>query len=402
MSTLRFGTSGSVEIDRTANADLLDQNQDVATPIADVASAIAQALQEPLDFPPLRQIVLSDDRVVILLQPELPCASGLLAGSVAAIMQAGVPPELITVVRAAGDCAISDAKLLSEMDASLRTRLRIVEHDPTNREQLSFLGATKNDHPIYVNRELADAGFVLPIGVQGASDNIHSSWFPAFSDHDTQSRFHKAMSSRSKKTRENQLAECDEVGWMTGIQFVVQLVPAGDDRALHVVAGSPQTVWRQANALFQETWKIAVREPAGLVLAGIGGGPDQQTWNNVARAVDRLLDAVEVDGAIAICSQLKTKPGPALRRLAQSEDFERTEKAIRRTATSDAVAACCLHRARQRVKIYLLSELRESDVEDLGMAFVSNAKEIAKLSTQFTRCLTLENAQHVTIARSQD
>ena len=207
------------------------------------------------------------------------------------------------------------------------------------------------------------------------------------------------MSTGSQKSIAAQLEECEEVSWMTGIQFVIQLVPAGNDQGMHVLAGLPSAVWKRAHDLFEESWQVAVEEPAELVLAGIGGGPDQQTWDNVARAVDRLLDAVEVDGAIAICSQLKTKPGPALRRLASAEDFEKTQKAIRRTATVDALAASTLHRALQRVRVYLLSELRESDVENLGMAFVSDAKEISKLSTQFQRCLAFENAQHISITR---
>lgn len=405
MATLRFGTSGEVSFDNEQSVRKANAPSTTRASLPNIQSAVSHALQEPIEFPPLQDIVLSDDVVVLPLQPGLPCVSDLVAGVVSAVMESGVPPELIRLLRAPYD-SVSKRQLLSCLDRDIAERLTVLEHDAEDREGLSFLGASKADHPIYVNREIADAGFVLPIGFQGARQEIFSSWFPTFSDKETQTRFHKAMTNSGKASKrgaqamQKHLQECEEVSWMTGIQFVLELVPAGDDQALHILAGLPTAVSQRAHALFEEAWQVAVDEPAQLVVAGIGGGPDQQTWENVAGTVDRLLDAVEVDGAIAICSQLKTKPGPALRRLASAQDFEATQKAIRRTATHDAQAASQLHRALQRVRVYLLSDLPENHVDNLGIAFVSNVEEISKLSSRFDKCLAFENAQHISIARS--
>ncbi len=400
-SKLRFGNSGEVSLELRDGAVLDEPAAPVGDPLPNVAEAVLASLKEPLQFPSMDRIVLADDSVAIALQPEMPCAAELLAGAIRGIMDAGVPPELIRIVRIPNDRGVSDKKLLSQLDDGVAERVTISQHDPGNREQLSFLGASKDDNAIYVNRELCDADFVLPIGVQGVSEGLHGSWFPAFSDVEMQERFHKNMSAASEKKKAKQLAECEEAGWMMGIQFVVQLVPAGNNQAMHVLSGLPQAVWDRGNELLKEAWEVKVDQPANLVVAGIGGGPEQQTWDNVTRTIDQLLDAVEVDGAIAICSQLKAKPGPALRRLAQSDDYESADIAIKRKATADAMSAARLNRALQRVRVYLLSELNERDVEDLGVAYVSDPKEIAKLSSQFDSCLALENAQHVSIAKKE-
>ena len=50
---------------------------------------------------------------------------------------------------------------------------------------LRSLLTLKHDNAVYVNRELCDAGVVLPIGFQGSGPEIHSSWSPAFSDVET-------------------------------------------------------------------------------------------------------------------------------------------------------------------------------------------------------------------------
>ena len=115
------------------------------------------------------------------------------------------------------------------------------------------------------------------------------------------------------------------------------------------------------------------------------------------RTIDTALEVVETDGAIAVCCELKTKPGPALRRLAGAEDFEAADRAIQKKPSDDTLAASRLNRALQRARVYLLSKLDENDVEDLGMAFVSCPSEIAKLSSRHESCLALQNAQHVSV-----
>lgn len=402
MTKIRFGTDREVSLQLPADAVLNASSAPFGQPIDDLDNALRESLNAPIEFPALNQMVLPDDTVALAIEPGLPCAAELVAGTVNSVIDAGVPPELIQIVRAADDRAISNKKLLSHIDAKIADRLTLLEHEPDNREQLGFLGASKEGNAIYVNRTLADAEVVLPIGVLNPKLGIHSSWFPTFADTETQQRFRKTICSTSQKKQDKLLAECEEVGWMLGIQFVIYLVPAGDDMAMHVLSGLPQAVSKQGAELLNETWNIEVDEPANLVVAGIGGGPEQQTWENVTRTISELLHAVKTDGTIAICSELKSKPGPALRRLARAENYEDADRAIRKKTTPDALAADRLNRALQQARIYLLSELEENDVEELGVAYVSSPKEIAKLSSQFDTCLTLENAQHVSITRKAD
>lgn len=402
MSQFSFGSHDQFDLGDQISVPAAASQVPIGTPLTDIVAGTQAALSEPVEFPPLSQIVLPDDTVVIVLQSGLPCAAELVAGAIHAVMDAGVPAELIRILRDPADAGVTDRQLLRCLDANLVARLTIVWHDASDREKLSFLGASKEDNAIYVSREICDAGFVLPIGYHGAQRGIHLSWFPAFADAESQQRFYEAMASHSEEQIARQLAECEEVGWMTGIQFVLQMVPGRNAQAMHVVAGLPQAVWQKCQERHASAWTIAVPQPVRLAIAGIGGGAEQQTWENVSSTVERLLDAVEVDGAIAICSQLKAKPGPAMRRLAGADGFEMAELAIEKMGTRDALAASRLNRALQRVRVYLLSDLREADVEDLGVAYVADIKEISKLASQFESQLVVENAQHIYIAREED
>lgn len=372
------------------------------SPLEDPVLAVREALNEPIGFPPLKQTVLPSDRVAIAVEAGIACGPALVAGVVESLLEVGTPPEMISVIRASGDKAVSDKQLLHRLDPAVAERITLVEHDPTNRESLSFLGATKADQPFFVNRVLSDADVVIPIGSLQAHDRlgclgVHHGWFPTFADEETQNRFHKSLSSMKEHKYVKRKEECVEAAWMLGIQMVVLLIPGGGDRAMHVLAGTPNDVWKRGIGLAEGTWQINLPRRASLVVAAIGGGPEQQTWQNVTRTIDTALEAVEVDGTIAICSQLKTKPGPAMRRLAGAPDYESANRAIRQKPGADSLAATRLNRALQRARVYLLSELDENDVQDLGLAFVADSSEITKLTSQHESCLVMENAQHVSI-----
>ena len=403
--SLTYGQNHNVELTPPEGSWVLD-NIVARSALPSAEEAVCGALREPMDFPSLDMMVLPDDEVAIALEPSLACATDLVGGSIGSLLNVGVPPELIQIVRTSGDLAVSDEQLLAKVPNGVADRIRIVRHDPTNREALSFLGASKEGHPVYVNRTLCDASVVIPIGSHQSQDRygclgVHHFWFPTFADEETQSRFTKSLTSRSNKKIEKRKAECEEVAWMLGVQMLVQLVPAGNDQALRVLAGTPGAVWKLGNDLVQREWQLKVDRRASLVVAAIGGGPEQQTWENVVRAIDTALDAVEVDGTIAICCELKTKPGPALRRLAGAEDYAAADLALQEKVSNDTLAASRLNHALQRARVYLLSQLEENDVEDLGMAYVSSPNEIAKLSTQYDSCVVLQDAQHASISLAE-
>lgn len=402
-TSLKFGADRLVDLELTGDSLVATNTEVHREALADVRDAVRQALDAPIDFPPLREMVLPDDTVAIALEPALACAPQLVAGTIGALMDAAIPPELICIVRASDDRAISDRKLLSALDDSVAERIQVLRHDAKDRESLSFLGASRDEHAIYVNRVLCDASVVIPITSHRSLNQVdclgvHNSWFPVFADSETQDRFAKTLAALSAKKNEKRRAECEEAAWMLGVQMLVQVVPAGNDAALHVLAGLPDSVWKESARLAKDAWNVRLSRRASLVVAAISGGPEQQTWDNVVRTIDTALDAVELDGAIAICSQLRSKPGPALQKLAGAEDYESAERAIRRQPSTDALVASRLNRALQHARVYLLSELAEHEVEDLGVAWVADTGEIAKLSSRFHSCLVLRDAQHVSIS----
>jgi hypothetical protein len=136
-------------------------------------------------------------------------------------------------------------------------------------------------------------------------------------------------------------------------------------------------------------------------VASIGGGAPQQTWQNLARAIAAASKLVTDDGAIAICSDLAEEPGPALQRLAGADDLQQALREIIKVRPSDALPATQLLHATQRGPVYLLSQLDDELVEQLGATPVANGEQVARLASQHDSCIVLANAQYA-VATPQD
>jgi hypothetical protein len=179
--------------------------------------------------------------------------------------------------------------------------------------------------------------------------------------------------------------------------MTIQVVPAGDGQVLHILAGELGEVLRQGRRLCQHAWRDSVPRRASLVVAAIDGGTRQQTWDNVARALAAARRVVSEGGAIALCTDLMDAPGPAVRRLEGTSDWEEALREIRRRRLVDMVPAAELVRAMNRASVYLLSRLESDQVESLGMAPMEDVGDLVRLCGRFPSCILLSSAQYAAV-----
>ena len=389
-----YGDGVVVGVDLSATQVLADCQLPNATPLDDPAAAVVAALVDPLGFPPLRSAVVPDDRVVIAIDRGVPQSVPVVAGIVQSLQECEHTVGAISVV-----VSEESSDILDGVPRALRSQLEVTVHDPSNPDSLSYLAASKEGKPIYFNKQICDADLVLPVGTLRLADGlgyfgVHSGLFPTFSDEVTQRRFRAPLTSDWTAHQRRRLAEVEEAAWLLGIQLTIQVVPSAGGGVLQVLAGNGEDVARQGQASCQAAWKYAVPEPAELVIAMIDGGIAQQTWDNFARGLFAASQAVVEGGTIAICSGLRCAPGPALRRISTSADDSRVIHDIRRDRSADAVAALVLAAAKEKARVYLLSDLDPDFVEELGVGCIGSATDLERLSRQFSSCILLDSAQH--------
>jgi nickel-dependent lactate racemase len=254
-ATLRYGADSSVRFELPQGVLLAECGSPHVSPLVDPARATAEALAEPLDYPPLSRSTTPGDRVVLPLEQGMPKAGEIAAAAIGALADAGVQPDGVTVLRTDADRVAGIGDPRPWLPREVVHRISVLAHDPTRRSDLAYLAATQAGEPILLNRAIVDADVVLPIGgIQSPAApgyyGIHGAVYPAFSDQRTLRRFRSPASLDGRgraKRKPGQVV--DEVGWLLGVTLAVQLVPGPGDAVLHVVAGQIDAVRRRAREL---------------------------------------------------------------------------------------------------------------------------------------------------------
>ena len=291
MPVLRYGTNSSVQLEFAKGVVLGESGTPRGQPLSDPTAALTAMLRAPLDYPPLARCTTPVDRIVLALDRGLPQVAQLTVAIIDALVEAGIAPDGITILQsqAAGNAQADDP--LRNAASSFQERITLLTHDPDDRRQLAYLAASEAGEAILINRALHEADVVLPVGCVRSDKSagyfgIHGGIFPTFSDAKTIQRFRGFASLNGQGNRRRELtAEVDHVAWLLGVSFTIQIVPAAGDQVLHVLAGESDAVRRRARELYHAAWSWPVARQVSLVVAAIEGGADQQTWENVGRAL---------------------------------------------------------------------------------------------------------------------
>ena len=374
-------------------------------PIKDLRQAVADTLAAPLGFPPLVQAALVGDRVVLALESGLPQAATIVAQTIAQLTAAGVRAADIAVVLTSDAAEPDTGDPLAELPESLRDEVICQVHDPRDRESLSYLAASTDAVPIYLNRAIFDADLVISLGVLRLPDSlgyygINSTLFPTFSDVASRGRFRSTKTDEPGE-RAKLRRQVDEVAWLLGSRFTIQVVPGVGDKVLHVLCGDAEAVLVAGTRLCQAAWSFAVPERVELVVAAIDGDTTQQTWENVGRALSAAAHVLADDGDVILCTELAERIGPALGHFIGAEDLHVALREIARERPADALPAVELARALDRGKVFLISQLRDDVVEDLGLLPLS-ADSVSHVAGRYGSCLVLANAQYAQARSSGD
>ncbi len=401
MAVLRYGTDSSVALKFDEGVPWEQCGTPDGVPLANPAAAVAAALEQPLEYPPLAQTTTPGDRVVVVLGSDLPQVAQITAAIIQALMTSGVDADGITILRSEDD-ATGKENPLELVSGPAAERIRILSHEPANRRNLAYLAASEGGEPILLNRQLTDADVVLPVGCMQREHSagyfgIHTTIYPEYSDHYTQARFRKHDRFIGNGHHRELQHEVNHVAWLLGVNFSLQVVPAAGDGILHVLAGQSDVVRRQCRELYRAAWQRSVAQRASLVVAAIEGAPRQQTWENLGRVLENASSLVEEGGAIAVCCDLAAAPGPALQRLVGGPSREEAVRQIRRDNPRDALPALQLARTLQKSRIYLLSRLDPALVEDLEMIPIGGPDELVRLARRNRSCLVLANAVHAMV-----
>jgi len=361
---------------------------------SDQLSMIRAGLENPRNFPPLRQAVVPGDRVVVAWDPTIGEAAPVLEALAQVFEEAGVEDGGLTV--------LSPASGRETLERVLPPGVEFAVHDPNDRAQLAYLATTKQGRRVYLNRLLTDADLVVPVGRLGFDSLMGyrgpwSALYPFLSDRDTL-RAHRDLlrdepAESSRGAAAPLLAESFEVSWLLGTQFHLGLV-AGSSGLFEVVAGQDSTVRDLGIATLEQNWLFVADSRAELVVVGIGRPGVVTTIEDLAKGLATATRLVQHGGKIVVLSRAVGEIGPALKQLIDADDPKKAAAALRgHEGDDDFVAARRLAHALSRADVFLLSGLSQRVVEDLSVIAIEHPDQARRIVAHSGSCLFVNHAE---------
>ncbi len=392
-SNLRYGLQAQLDLPCSPDQDAEIFSEPIGASCEDPAAAVRAALISPLQHPSLAAAVVPGDRVVIAVGQPIPESANVLAGIVQSLDQAGVDSRNILIL--IGSATVTDEQW-KEIRQSELMGVEVERHDARDRMSAAYLASTAAGQPIYMNRHLCDADFVISVGCIHPQRSpgylgLFGSLYPAFADLESIRRFYRQSGKKGHKLRRH---ECEEVGWLLGARFTTQIIPGAGDQILQILAGDIDAVAEEGLRIAKQAWSWSVKRQADLVVTAIQGGPAQQTWQNLYRSLEAAGQVLDNDGnaAILACTELEAAiDDQVLHALIPQEPYGETADG---TTLNDLQPARLIP-ALEGVRVYLLSRLASELVEDLGMIPVSDVDEVRRICSRSERRIVLSNGQHV-------
>ncbi len=359
-----------------------------------ISELIAKALDEPIDFPPLPLALIDDDHIAIAIEDGVPDANAIALAAVRYLVQHGTRQAMISIVLGSDNQDWRD-RLVSELLSQEFGDVKVVKHEPTHHDSHGYIAASESADPIYIQRDLVEADVVIPIycirtpDSPSASDKYGIS--PSFADASTQHRWNLAWLDDNAHHMHLQEKLSHEIGWLMGVQFAIAVVPACDGSVSSILGGSPDPVFRQASELIRPADAEKSAEYA-LAVAFIEGDWTQQSWMNIARASAHADMQLDAQGSIVICSDVASLSSGILQ-LGSDESEEKLQRQLLQSDLEDAFAAAVLSSIKSRRSIYLLSKLKSSQVESLGLAFIESPADIERLCRESSSFCVMRSSQ---------
>jgi nickel-dependent lactate racemase len=273
-------------------------------PLDDAEAAIMEALNRPIDSPPVRELARPGDQVCIVFT-DITRASPdhlLVPALLHELEVAGVDDGDITLLCGIGMHRPSTAgEKVAKLGQAVVERYRVIDNEPRNDEVLVHLGMTEAGVPVSVHRAVVEAdlliatGLVEPhqyagysggrktvaVGAAGESLIAHTHG-PDFVDN---------PDTRLGRIEGNPFDEAiNEAADRAGLDFILNVVLDDEKSMVCVRAGEPVETHRQLVQVARSMYEVPVPQQYDVAIGGVGYPKDANLYQ-ASRAASYLFFA---------------------------------------------------------------------------------------------------------------
>jgi nickel-dependent lactate racemase len=216
-------------------------------PVKSITDEVNRALRHPANSKELHQLIKRGDKVVILADDitRLTPVKEILGHVLNEINKGGVPDSDITLVIALGTHrSMTPVEIVKKYGKEATERIRIVNHNCLEKDQLVHYGTTRRGTDIWVNRTVVEAD--VRIGIGNIVPHHPTGWsggakilLPGVAGQHTTGQFHllgatqQLLGQIETPCRE----EMEDFASRTGLEFIVNTILDREGRVVRIVAG---------------------------------------------------------------------------------------------------------------------------------------------------------------------
>ena len=354
-------------------------------PLSD--AEIGAALDDPIDSPPLEDIVTPGETALIVVSDatRATASASVVHLLVRRLVELGIHPGDIRIIFATGiHRPVTAPEKRELLTPFVVQRIRTLDHDANDAAQHAELGTTERGTPIELNRALVDYSHVILTGAVRfhyfagftggrksvcpglasartiAATHLHALDF----EHG-----HRRAGVGSGRLDGNAVhEECERIAAEIAPSFLINTVVDEQGRAVRVYAGDWRLAHRRACAEYATTHAVKIAEKRPLVIAGCGGAPHDINLIQAHKALDMAAHACAEGGTIVLVAACEEGFGrPDFLKWFETGSASQLAATLRESYEVNGQTAWSLLDKAERFRIHLVSQLDDEDVRRMRL-----------------------------------
>lgn len=287
--------------------------------ITDVPAAIKTALRNPIDSPPLQEVVKTGDKVAIIasdITRKWISYPAFLPTLLNELNGAGIPDNNITIVVSLGSHRKhTDQENIAVYGQEAVRRVQLVQSYAPNTADFVYMGKTSRGVETYLNKHVVAADKVIMTGgivyhsmagfaggrkaiMPGVAGYSTIQGNHSFCLHEVVGQGINPNCMAGKLNDNNMHADMMEMAAMLKQVFLVNAVFTPEGQFARFVAGHWHTAWLEGCQTVKDIFGVPITAKADLVIASAGGFPKDINLYQATKTTENAFMAVKDDGVI--------------------------------------------------------------------------------------------------------
>ncbi|WP_122630533.1 nickel-dependent lactate racemase [Lucifera butyrica] len=339
--------------------------------LAEPEQAILQAIRNPIDSLPLREIVKPGETVAFIVNDPTRVANSHVFMPILLdeLNAAGIPDEDMFIIFALGTHrAMTKEEMVKEVGPAVAARVRMYNNDTRDQSQFQFFGTTSRGTPVWFNKLVAEADHIVCTGSVvhhffSGFGGGRKAMLPGVAYYETIRKNHSMMFEPGAVIGrlEGNPVYHDQV---EGVQmcrpsFLLNVVLNEKKEFLKVFAGDFVTAHKEACQFVDDVYGVEIGSRADLVIATCSGYPKDINVYQLQKTMDNAWCAVKDGGVVIILGECREGSGSAVyeKTMQENNSPEKVEAALRADFQIGGHKAYAVTRLMKRAEFILVSSL---------------------------------------------